>query len=296
MMGDASAMTAPIPDTGPTAVDPDAPADAAPLELGGELWLRAGSRTLGGSMRIALLAAIGDTGSITRAAKAVGLSYKAAWDAIDTMNNLAGEPLVLRSTGGKGGGGTALTPRATALIAAFRAVEREHRRFIDAASAAMAGFDVDWALIRRIGMKTSARNQLFGKVASIQHGAVNDEVSLTLPGGQAIVAVVTHESTETLGLQVGVDACALVKASWVVLAVDDDGTPGLRLSARNQLRGVVENVKVGAVNSEVTLSLDGGGTLAAIVTNESVDTLALAAGQKAIGLFKASSVILAVAG
>ncbi|KML48785.1 ModE family transcriptional regulator [Burkholderia cepacia] len=266
-----------------------------PLELGGELWLRAGEQTLGGATRIALLAAIGDTGSITRAAKAVGLSYKAAWDAVDTMNNLAGEPLVARSTGGKGGGGTTLTARATSLIAAFRTIEREHRRFIEAASAAVAGFDVDWALIGRIGMKTSARNQLFGKVASIVRGTVNDEVTLTLPGGQPVVAVLTHESADALGLQAGADACALVKASWVVLAVDD-GAPDLKVSARNQLRGCVESVTVGAVNSEVTLALDGGGTLTAVVTNDSVDALQLADGRRAIALFKASSVILAVTG
>lgn len=157
----------------------------------------------------------------------------------------------------------------------------------------MAGFDVDWALIGRIGMKTSARNQLFGTVASIRRGAVNDEVALALPGGQAIVAVLTHESTEALGLQVGADACALVKASWVMLAVDDGG-PAVRVSARNQLRGTVETVKGGAVNSEVTLALDGGGTLTAVVTNDSVGALGLAAGQQAIALFKASSVILAV--
>ena len=268
---------------------------AEPLELGGELWLRAGEQTLGGATRIALLAAIGDTGSITRAAKAVGLSYKAAWDAVDTMNNLAGEPLVARSTGGKGGGGTTLTARATSLIAAFRTIEREHRRFIEAASAAVAGFDVDWALIGRIGMKTSARNQLFGKVASIVRGTVNDEVTLTLPGGQPIVAVLTHESADALGLQVGTHACALVKASWVVLAVDD-GEPELKVSARNQLRGSVETVAAGAVNSEVTLALDGGGTLTAVVTNDSVDALQLDAGRRAIALFKASSVILAVTG
>ncbi|AOJ77798.1 TOBE domain-containing protein [Burkholderia ubonensis] len=267
---------------------------AEPLELGGELWLRAGAQMLGGSTRIALLAAIGETGSITRAAKAVGISYKGAWEAIDTMNNLAGEPLVLRATGGKGGGGTTLTPRAASLIAAFRTIEREHRRFIDAASAAVSGFDVDWALIGRIGMKTSARNQLFGKIASIRRGAVNDEVTLTLPGGQTIVAVVTHESTEALGLQVGADACALVKASWVMLAADD-GAP-VRVSARNQLHGAVETVKGGAVNSEVTLALDGGGTLTSVVTNDSVDALRLAAGRRAIALFKASSVILAVTG
>lgn len=274
---------------------PHSSSSAEPLELGGELWLRAGDQTLGGATRIALLAAIGDTGSITRAAKAVGLSYKAAWDAVDTMNNLAGEPLVARSTGGKGGGGTTLTPRATSLIAAFRTIEREHRRFIEAASAAVAGFDVDWALIGRIGMKTSARNQLFGKVASIVRGTVNDEVTLALPGGQSVVAVLTHESADALGLREGADACALVKASWVVLAVDDGGSD-LKVSARNRLHGSVDAVAAGAVNSEVTLALDGGGTLTAVVTNDSVDALQLDAGRRAIALFKASSVILAVTG
>ncbi|WP_126225040.1 TOBE domain-containing protein [Burkholderia ambifaria] len=269
---------------------------AGPLALGGELWLRAGPQTLGGATRIALLAAIGDTGSITRAAKAVGLSYKAAWDAIDTMNNLAGEPLVTRSTGGKGGGGTTLTPRATSLIAAFRTIEREHRRFIDAASAAVSGFDVDWALIGRIGMKTSARNQLFGKVETIVRGTVNDEVTLVLPGGQVIVAVLTHESADALGLAPGADACALVKASWVVLAVADEAEATLKVSARNQLHGTVETVAAGAVNSEVTLALDGGGTLTAVITNDSVGALQLDAGRRAIALFKASSVILAVTG
>ncbi|AIP01355.1 TOBE domain-containing protein [Burkholderia pseudomallei] len=272
----------------------DARAARESLALSGELWLHAGGQTLGGAARIALLAAIGETGSITRAAKAVGLSYKGAWDAIDTMNNLAGEPLVLRATGGKGGGGTTLTPRATALIAAFRAIEREHRRFIDAASAAVEGFEVNWKLIGRIGMKTSARNQLFGKVLAVKHGAVNDEVVLALPGEHTITAVVTHESVQELGLAPGVDACALVKASWVVLAVED-GSP-LRLSARNQLQGVVETVTRGAVNSEVLLALDGGMTLVAIVTNDSVDALGLAQGMSAVAAFKASSVILAVNG
>lgn len=272
----------------------DARAARESLALSGELWLHAGGQTLGGAARIALLAAIGETGSITRAAKAVGLSYKGAWDAIDTMNNLAGEPLVLRATGGKGGGGTTLTPRATALIAAFRAIEREHRRFIDAASAAVEGFEVNWKLIGRIGMKTSARNQLFGKVLAVKHGAVNDEVVLALPGEHTITAVVTHESVQELGLAPGVDACALVKASWIVLAVED-GSP-LRLSARNQLQGVVETVTRGVVNSEVLLALDGGMTLAAIVTNDSVDALGLAQGVSAVAAFKASSVILAVNG
>ncbi|MGG1949097.1 TOBE domain-containing protein [Trinickia sp. NRRL B-1857] len=278
---------------------------AAPLELGGSVWLRAGQQTLGGAARIALLAAIRDTGSITSAAKAVGMSYKAAWDAVDAMNNLAGEPLVMRAVGGKGGGGTTLTPRAHRLIETFDAVEREHRKFIERASAAIEHFAGDWALIGRIGMKTSARNQLYGTVSSVKRGSVNDEISLALPGGQAIVAVVTHESTETLGLAVGAPAFALVKASWVMLIADDaDAGQPLRVSARNQLSGVVTQVTRGAVNAEVSLALDGTAgaspdinstVVTAVVTNESADTLGLAEGKRATAVFKASSVILGTA-
>ncbi|MFP4834589.1 winged helix-turn-helix domain-containing protein, partial [Paraburkholderia sp. BR10879] len=92
---------------------------------------------LGGAARIALLEAIHATGSITGAAKAVGMSYKGAWDAVDVMNNLAGEALVVRATGGKGGGGTTLTPRALRLVETFRAIEREHQRFIERAAHAL---------------------------------------------------------------------------------------------------------------------------------------------------------------
>ena len=81
----------------------------------------------------------------------------------------------------------------------------------------MAGFDVDWALIGRIGMKTSARNQLFGKVASIVRGTVNDEVTLALPGGQPIVAVLTHGSADALGLQVGAERRGVLVAGLAVL-------------------------------------------------------------------------------
>lgn len=277
----------------------------APVELGGSVWLRAGHETLGGAARIALLSAIRDTGSITAAAKAVGISYKAAWDAVDAMNNIAGEALVMRSVGGKGGGGTTLTPRGRRLIETFNAVEREHRRFIARASAAIEHFAGDWALIGRIGMKTSARNQLYGTVSAVTRGSVNDEISLALPGGQTIVAVITHESTETLGLVVGAPAFALVKASWVMLMANDAtaGQP-LRLSARNQLRGTVTQVTRGAVNAEVSLTLDGAvgaapdpnaTVVTAIVTNESVDALGLAAGKHAVAVFKASSVILGTA-
>ena len=140
-------------------------------------------------------------------------------------------------------------------------------------------------------MKTSARNQLAGTVAAVRPGAVNDEVELALAGGARIVAIITHESTRSLGLAQGSAAFALVKASSVMLATE---LGGAKLSARNQLGGIVSALHPGAVNAEVVLELDGGGTIAAIVTQESVRALGLAPGQRAVALFKASSVIVGV--
>jgi molybdopterin-binding protein len=70
-------------------------------------------------------------------------------------------------------------------------------------------------------MKISARNVLKGKVKSITHGAVNSEIVIELPGGQEIVSVITKASAENLGLKTGKDVCVVVKASSVMLAVDD---------------------------------------------------------------------------
>jgi molybdate transport system regulatory protein len=263
------------------------------LELQGAIWFRSGSQDWGGKDRIALLAAIGEHGSITAAARAVGISYKAAWDAIDAMNNSAGEPLVVRAAGGKGGGGTRLTARGEKLIRTYRALEDEHRRFVAQLSRLGEGAAEDIHLMRRMMIKTSARNKLFGRVASVRGGAVNDEVVLELAGGQRIVATITHESVETLALAEGAEAFALVKASSVLVGLPN---PGMRLSARNQLPGVVSRVIPGAVNAEVVIELDGGGTVAAIVTNGSVEALGLQVGVAAVAVFKASSVILGVVG
>src|SRR5262245_46097288 len=87
------------------------------LEIPGAVWIAAGSENMGGKERIALLRAIVEEGSITRAAQAAGFSYKGAWIAIDAMNRLAGAPLVERMTGGRGGGFTRLTPHGERLVA-----------------------------------------------------------------------------------------------------------------------------------------------------------------------------------
>jgi molybdate transport system regulatory protein len=264
---------------------------APPLTLQGAVWWQAGGASLGGHGRVALLQAIADTGSITQAAKRIGMSYKAAWDAVDQMNNLAGTALVERSAGGRGGGSTRLTPRGQQLVARFAQIEAIHQRFIAQLSEQAGALNDELDLLRTLNMRTSARNSFAGRVSALRRGAVNDEVELTLPGGQPLVAIVTHESSESLGLSVGAAAFAWVQASSVIVATERS-----RTSARNQLVGSVERIVPGAVNAEVVITLDGGGSIAAMLTSDSVRELGLAAQVRCWALFKASSVIVGVAG
>ena len=261
------------------------------IELHGSLWMTVDGENFGGHGRVALLAKIAECGSITQAAKAMQMSYKAAWDAIDSMNNLAGEPLVERLTGGKGGGGTCLTERGERLVNNFRRIDQAHQRFVQELARQAGGLADDYLLIRRMGMKSSARNQFVGTVSRIAQGAVNDEVELSLSGGLKIVATVTHDSVQELGLALGSEAFALVKSSSIIVASEADD---VRFSARNALAGTVSRVQAGAVNSEVVIELAGGIMVAAIITQHSAEALHLAVGQKASVLFKASSVILGV--
>lgn len=256
------------------------------------LSLDKGAGPFGRQRWMDLLANIQDTGSIAQAARRVGLTYKAAWDAIDAMNNVAPRPLVVRNKGGKGGGGTALTDEGRRLVAAFGAVAAEHRRFVGTLNSRFGVRSVELQTMRRLTMLTSARNHFAGKVTRIARGAVNDEVELTLPGGERIVSVITHESTKRLGLKKGSEAFALIKASWVMLGVADGAA--LKMSARNQLAGSVARITRGAVNAEVVIALKGGASVVAIITNEAVRSLKLRDGKKALALFKASSVILGV--
>lgn len=261
------------------------------IEINGSIWMTTGGENLGGRGRIELLTKVVACGSITQAAKAMGMSYKAAWDAIDTMNNLAGEPLVARQVGGKGGGGTKLTRRGQQLVDNFHVIEQEHRRFIQQLGQQAAGLAEDYLLIRKLGMKTSARNQFQGKVTRVTPGAVNDEIELEVAGGQKIIATVTRESTNELELKVGAEAFALIKSSSIIVVTDEQGA---RFSARNRLPGTVGRLRTGAVNTEVEIYLPGGGTVSAIITNTSSDSLGLTQGMPASAIFKASSVIIGV--
>ena len=141
-------------------------------------------------------------------------------------------------------------------------------------------------------MKASARNQFTGTVSEVRIGAVNAEVHIGLKGGETVVAAITRDSAETLAIKTGMEVIALIKAPQIIIVTDFGG---YRLSARNQLKGTVTQVKPGAVNAEVDIEISGGQQIAATVTNDSVETLGLRKGQSVTAIFKAGAVILAVA-
>lgn len=243
-----------------------------------------------GRRRLALLQAITSTGSIAKAARSVGLSYKGAWDAVEAMNNLAGGQLVRRTTGGRGGGGTRLTARGLELLRLQEQLSEQQRGFIARIERERHGAARDLPVLGQLAMLTSARNQFAGRVKRVIPGAVNDEIELEIGGGGSLVATITRESTRLLRLQPGAPVTALIKASWVILA--PASRKPLACTAGNQLKGTVRRITRGAVNSEVILSLRGDQTLVAIVTNESVRAIGLKKARPVAAIFNASSVIL----
>lgn len=138
-------------------------------------------------------------------------------------------------------------------------------------------------------MSISARNQLTGKIESIQEGAVNAIVTLKLAGGNNITSTISMEAVKDLGLAAGKEATAVIKATEVMIGIGD-----FKFSARNQLAGEIVKVTEGAVNASVAFKTDGGNTITATISMAAVKELGLAPGVKAKAVIKATSVMMAV--
>jgi molybdate transport system regulatory protein len=241
--------------------------------------------------RIELLEAIDQQGSISAAAKHLKISYRSAWDAVDEMNNLWESPLVAKQPGGNDGGGTRLTPNGRQLINGFKQLLDEYQRFTESLSRNLEDFEKYQQDIRRLTMRTSARNQFQGKVEKINAGPINSEITLLINDKDRLTAMITSESVEQLELSPGSEAYALIKASFIILVHEKDQCIG---SARNRLCGTIRELRQGPVNSEALIELNGGKTLTAIITEESANGMQLEQGTPVCALIKASHVILGV--
>lgn len=236
--------------------------------------------------RIALLQHVAEQGSITRAAKAAGVSYKAAWDAIDELNNLASQPLVERSTGGRGGGGACLSAEGERVLHLYQRLQGLQAQFLQAAE-----HSSDLDLLGRLMLRTSARNQLQGEVSGLHREGRHDRVSLALAGGLAIEALITRDSTERLELALGSMVVALLKAGWVQLLGEGDQAE----QGSNCLSATVDEVLAGDDGScEVRLALSNGQTLCAFAETQWLQARQIEEGSPVRAQFHPSFVLLGV--
>lgn len=245
-----------------------------------------------GKERIRLLETIGREGSISAGARAFGLTYKAAWDAVEAMSALFGAPMLRRRAGGKAGGGSELTEAGLAVIEAFHRIEAElvrAVRTIEDAGAAGAGLALDTA--PRFLMRTSARNVLRGTVTAVSPRAIRVEVTVETAPGETIRAVVTRDSVDALGLCPGRPVAALVKSFFVsvrkpLAAAADTGL--------NVLPAKVRSMDADATAREVVLDIGLGRALTACIPVGDGSGWQPAPGAPALAVFDPTDVILAI--
>jgi molybdate transport system regulatory protein len=259
--------------------------------LAAPLWLLFRERELLVGKALSLIRNIDEKGSISRAADAVPMSYKSAWDLIDRLNNSSVHPIVAATTGGRNGGGAKLTPHGKAVLQLYSSLERNFSNMMNSLDGTTPDIQNFFSMMKGLLMRTSARNQLAGTVQHIQKGMVNSQIKIAVNEKTIIAATITNESVVNLELKEGAEVVALIKASSVVIF--SDPVP-VKSSLDNMLSGKVVELVDGAVNSEVTVDIGGGKTITSVVTKESVKTLNIKKGNRIFVAFSASQVILAL--
>ncbi|MES2941245.1 MAG: TOBE domain-containing protein [Pseudomonadota bacterium] len=206
--------------------------------------------------RIEILRLVGESGSISEAARQAKVSYKAAWQAIDTLTNLAGVVLVERAVGGQGGGGARITPAGQQLLAAAQLLANSRRELL---ASFQNGFPphgkTPSPALSGIGIRTSMRNQLPSRVKKIETQGQVVRVHLQLAGDAILVSKITKASAELLGLKKDLEVVALCKATAVQVAALQADLPAGSIQS---LPGQAVRICRGAAGDEVSVLLDSG--------------------------------------
>ncbi len=254
-------------------------------------WVEGDLRLVGllDTRMIGLLKAIAESGSINQAAKLVGLSYKGAWQIIEKANNMAPKVLISTATGGAKGGGTSLTTAGQALLELFTRVDTEHKVFLQKINQKLAEDPVAQLLLKRLVIKTSATNQLFGSITAIEIGAVNAQVVVKLKGGEQVVAAISLADLTQLNLVVDGDVILLINDPEIIMMTDPES---YQYSSRNCLAGKVMRIQTDGIDAEVVIQLSSGDSIVAMITQASAENMNLKLDTPVYALFKSNSVIL----
>jgi molybdate transport system regulatory protein len=235
--------------------------------------------------RVDILRRIGQVGSISEAARGAGVSYKAAWQAIDTLSNLAGVALLEKLVGGAGGGGARLTPAGHRVLDAADQMSQARRDVLKKIETeSQAGVSVP--NLSALSLRTSMRNQLPCTVKTVKSRTGAVRVELLLSDQTVLCARITRESAELLGLKPGLAVLALCKATAVSVGNSFESADG-----RNLLTGQVSRATRSTNGGEVALSLPSGLQLVGFTASG----VLLKVGHTAMAWFDESAVVVALA-
>jgi len=237
--------------------------------------------------RIELLHAIEEYGSISKAAKAVPMSYKSAWEAVDTMNSLSPEPIVSRETGGKDGGGTTITAYGQQLLENYAVLKEEHNHFLARLSELTDIESGSFKTIGRLSMQISARNQIQAEVVTVESQNVNAKIHLKLKSGQELVSVITKEAVENLHIEEQQTVIAIFKSSVVLLSNIRD-----EKSKENGLEGIVTKIEKDVENAKVLVDIGNHDIIVSVMPVDVLEEMELNEGSSVMAMIKANDIML----
>jgi molybdate transport system regulatory protein len=173
-----------------------------------KVWLEYKGKPLLGTGGAEILERIHEYGSISKAAKKLGMSYRYVWGYVRKMEKVLGDPVIETFKGGRaGGGGATLTKLGASLLEEYEHVQRGLGEVL---------FDTRCLEVK--GLKISARNRLEGRVVSVEKEGLMAKVKVEIVKPVSVTAMISKEAADELGLKVGDQVAAVVKATEVMIA------------------------------------------------------------------------------
>ena len=203
--------------------------------------------------RLDILRKLEEAGSISQAARMAGVSYKAAWQAIDILSNLAGIALVEKSVGGSGGGGARLTQAGKNLLHASSELTAMKEQLVRKSTRLK---QVDNPSTKLLGLRTSMRNQFPVTVRSIIKKGAFVRVTFASKGGNVFHSNITSTSAELLEIKKDQALLALCKATAIKIS------PIANQRSPSATMGIVIRKSRGTQLGEVSLLIEPGISLA----------------------------------
>ncbi len=233
--------------------------------------------------RLDILRRIHDVGSISEAARNAGVSYKAAWQAIETLSNLAGGPLVEKVVGGAKGGGTRLTAKGLEVLELANELTRAR---VEVLARYQLKGTPSLSSIALSSLSTSMRNMMPVTIRKIKIGSALVRLTLRLSDGQELRSSITKESAQILDIHEGMTVLALCKATAVEIMSPDLASEAIE----NCIRGVVTRSVREGKGGECTIQLPSSQTIIGFAHPNH----GLHIGSTAIACIPAESIVIAL--